>query len=63
MRCDPGEDLADQVARALELGASWVEHDWGELPWVVLADPSGNEFCILPPGTSAGGTSRESALR
>lgn len=38
--CGPGEDLEGQVAWALELGASRVEHDWGELPWVVLADPS-----------------------
>lgn len=54
VRCDPGEDLEDQVAWALELGASRVEHDWGDLPWVVLADPSGNEFCILPPSAGAG---------
>lgn len=37
----------DLVALALSLGARPVEHDWGELPWTVLVDPSGNEFCIL----------------
>jgi hypothetical protein len=21
----------------------------GEVPWVVLADPEGNEFCVLSP--------------
>jgi hypothetical protein len=22
----------------------------GEVPWAVLADPEGNEFCVLRPG-------------
>jgi hypothetical protein len=22
----------------------------GEVPWVVLADPEGNELCVLAPG-------------
>ena len=39
----------DELARLLELGASMV--DDRRLPdgrgWVVLADPEGNEFCIL----------------
>ena len=39
----------DELARLLELGASEV--DDRRLPdgrgWVVLADPEGNEFCIL----------------
>ncbi|HET6260123.1 MAG TPA: VOC family protein [Pseudonocardia sp.] len=30
------------------LGATRVSHE-PELPWVVLADPEGNEFCVLPP--------------
>lgn len=51
-RCEPGEALGDAVERALALGARRVEHPWGELPWVVLADPSDNEFCILPPPAS-----------
>ena len=44
--------LADQqhtVAAALELGASHL--DVGQLPeerHVVLADPEGNEFCVVP---------------
>jgi len=47
-RCSPGEDLADAVDRLVALGAVPVAHDWGELPWRVLADPSGNELCVLP---------------
>jgi hypothetical protein len=38
------------VARAVELGARHI--DIGQLPeegHVVLADPDGNEFCVLPP--------------
>ncbi|WP_435615295.1 VOC family protein [Streptomyces coelicoflavus] len=39
------------VARALELGGSHI--DVGQLPeegHVVLADPDGNEFCVIPAG-------------
>jgi Glyoxalase-like domain len=36
------------LARVLELGGSVVSHDWGELPWQVVTDPSGNELCLLP---------------
>ncbi len=35
------------VSRALHLGAYEVDHEW-DVPWTILADPSGNEFCILP---------------
>jgi hypothetical protein len=40
---------ADLVARLLELGASPADIGQGETPWVVLADPEGNEFCVLEP--------------
>lgn len=37
-----------EVERALALGARRVDiGQTGEEPWVVLADPEGNEFCIL----------------
>lgn len=39
---------ADEVTRLTELGARVLSDD-PELPWVVLADPEGNEFCVLPP--------------
>jgi predicted enzyme related to lactoylglutathione lyase len=41
------------VARALELGAQHI--DVGQLPeegHVVLADPEGNEFCVIPAGNN-----------
>jgi predicted enzyme related to lactoylglutathione lyase len=37
------------VARLTELGARPVDIGQGEVPWVVLADPEGNEFCVLEP--------------
>ncbi|CAM4185663.1 VOC family protein [Nocardia ninae] len=38
-----------QVDRALSLGARRVDIGQGSVPWVVLADPEGNEFCVLEP--------------
>ncbi len=38
---------AAEVERVLALGARRVDIGQGEVPWVVLADPEGNEFCIL----------------
>ncbi|MEG8182555.1 VOC family protein [Nocardia terpenica] len=38
-----------QVDRALALGARPIDIGQGEVPWVVLADPEGNEFCVLEP--------------
>lgn len=38
-----------QVDRALALGARRVDIGQGRVPWVVLADPEGNEFCVLEP--------------
>ncbi|MET8904454.1 MULTISPECIES: VOC family protein [unclassified Streptomyces] len=43
-------DQAAEVARLLELGARHADVGQGEeVPWVVLADPEGNEFCVLGP--------------
>jgi Glyoxalase-like domain len=36
-----------EVARLLALGATHVDVGQGTQTWVVLADPEGNEFCIL----------------
>ncbi|MDQ6747826.1 MAG: VOC family protein [Candidatus Dormibacteraeota bacterium] len=44
-----GQDQEAEVARALELGARRSDIGQGEVSWVVLADPEGNEFCILRP--------------
>src|SRR5260370_5843419 len=43
------EDQAAQVDRLIELGATRIDLRQGEVPWVVLADPEGNEFCVLEP--------------
>jgi hypothetical protein len=42
------EDQAAEVARAEAMGATRVDIGQGDdVSWVVLADPDGNEFCIL----------------
>jgi Glyoxalase-like domain len=41
------DDQEAEVRRALSLGARHVDIGQGEQTWVVLADPEGNEFCIL----------------
>ncbi|MER5856819.1 VOC family protein [Streptomyces sp900105245] len=40
-------DRSAEVARLLALGARHADVGQGEQPWVVLADPEGNEFCVL----------------
>ncbi len=42
-----GCDQDDEVERIIGLGASRVDVGQGESPWKVLADPEGNEFCVL----------------
>src|SRR4051812_21029194 len=47
------EDQQETVARSLELGARHI--DVGQRPeegHVVLADPEGNEFCVIEPGNN-----------
>ena len=39
----------EQLDRLLELGAVRTDIGQGEVPWEVLADPEGNEFCLHPP--------------
>ena len=40
-------DQDDEVRRLLDLGARPADVGQGETSWVVLADPEGNEFCVL----------------
>lgn len=40
-------DQEAEVQRLLRLGASRVDVGQGNVSWVVLADPEGNEFCVL----------------
>jgi len=47
-----GQDQSEQVGRLINLGALRVEIGQskaapGEVNWAVLADPEGNEFCVL----------------
>ncbi len=37
----------EEVRRLIDLGARQVDVDQGDVSWVVLADPEGNEFCVL----------------
>jgi hypothetical protein len=45
-----GPDWAAEVRRLLDLGATRADIGQGDVPWDVLADPEGNEFCVLRPG-------------
>jgi catechol 2,3-dioxygenase-like lactoylglutathione lyase family enzyme len=39
-----------EVARLLALGATHIDIGQQDVSWVVLADPEGNEFCVLASG-------------
>jgi predicted enzyme related to lactoylglutathione lyase len=45
----PHVDQAAEVDRLLALGATRVDIGQGDVSWVVMADPDGNEFCVLTP--------------
>ena len=40
---------AAEVERLLALGATPADIGQRDVPWTVLADPEGNEFCVLDP--------------
>jgi hypothetical protein len=40
-------DQDAEVERLIALGARRVDIGQGDVSWVVLADPEGNEFCVL----------------
>ena len=40
-------DQRSEVDRLVSLGAQRVDIGQGQQSWVVLADPEGNEFCVL----------------
>ncbi|MEH0636947.1 VOC family protein [Streptomyces bottropensis] len=44
-----GGDQRAEVDRLVSLGATPVDIGQGDVDWVVLADPDGHEFCVLPP--------------
>jgi hypothetical protein len=41
------DDQDAEVARLIAHGARRVDIGQGDAAWVVLADPEGNEFCVL----------------
>src|SRR4051812_15266199 len=43
------DDRDAEVERLLGLGATRVDIGQGDVGWIVLADPEGNEFCVLSP--------------
>ncbi len=45
----PGDDQAADVARLQTLGATSVDLGQGDASWRCLADPEGNDFCVLNP--------------
>ena len=49
IRLETGDDPDGVAVRIGERGGRELHHpEWGELPWRLYADPSGNEFCVLP---------------
>ncbi|MEO8267623.1 MAG: VOC family protein [Ilumatobacteraceae bacterium] len=42
-------DQQSEVDRLAALGAARVDIGEGDVDWVVMADPDGNEFCVLTP--------------
>ena len=41
------DDQPAEVERLLGMGATRIDIGQGDVPWVVMADPEGNEFCVL----------------
>jgi Glyoxalase-like domain len=41
------DDQSAEVERLVGLGASRTDIGQGQTPWIVMADPEGNEFCVL----------------
>lgn len=48
LRAPAGSDQRRECDRLVALGASVLD-EAPDHPWIVMADPEGNEFCILPP--------------
>jgi catechol 2,3-dioxygenase-like lactoylglutathione lyase family enzyme len=42
-------DQEAEVERLISLGARRIDIGQGDVSWVVMADPGGNEFCVLTP--------------
>jgi predicted enzyme related to lactoylglutathione lyase len=44
---NPDADRDAEIERLVGLGARMVDVGQGDVAWTVLADPEGNEFCVL----------------
>jgi predicted enzyme related to lactoylglutathione lyase len=42
-------DSRSEAAHLAEIGATLADVGQGDVTWVVLSDPEGNEFCVLSP--------------
>ena len=65
LRPQDGSDQAAELERLLAMGARRVDVGQGsDVTWVVLADPEGNEFCLLrsTPSDLAGAEAAAEAL-
>jgi Glyoxalase-like domain len=62
LRSADAGDQAAQVARLTGLGARPADVGQGDVPWVVLADPEGNELCVLDPRDEYAGTGPIAAI-
>lgn len=49
LRSESEDEQSKTVRRLRELGATPVDIGQGDVPWTVLADPEGNELCVLDP--------------
>jgi predicted enzyme related to lactoylglutathione lyase len=66
LHLDLASASADQqmatLDRALDLGAKRVDIGQRNVPWFVLADPGGNEFCVLDPRPEYANTGAVAAI-
>jgi predicted enzyme related to lactoylglutathione lyase len=53
------DDQVAEVERLISMGAEPIDIGQGDVTWVVLADPEGNEFCILRDLTDKDRAERE----
>lgn len=53
LRMEADDNPEEALGLIQSLGGRELHPDWGQLPWRVFQDPSGNEFCILPSPVSA----------
>jgi catechol 2,3-dioxygenase-like lactoylglutathione lyase family enzyme len=56
LRSDTRAGQDELIRRLMAGGATEVDIDQGDVPWAVLADPEGNEFCVLEPRPEYAGT-------